>query len=266
MRRRRLFWQIALRTFCLAVLIASIVGAYVAHRESGACEEHVWSKLETAADACMLRLADRWTADGPPPLQAICRELSERLGVRVSVILPAGKVIADSGEDPAVLDNHRERPEVVRALSGETGRSTRPSASRQEPYMYLAMPLRREGQIVAVVRTSQPQSLLSAALWTMDVEIAVVALLAVCVGTAGSLFAQRRLVRAINEIRRGAEHLARGQWKYRLPDDPVEEVGMLAESLNAMAAHLDERIQRILPPAERAPGHAFQHGRRRHGR
>ena len=99
---------------------------------------------------------------------------------------------------------------------------------------------------MAVVRTSQPLALLAATLWTLYAEIAAAGLLAVFVITAGSLLATRRLVRAINEIRRGADHLARGQWKYRLPDNPSEEIGMLAESLNAMAAQLDERIQRIL--------------------
>ena len=108
------------------------------------------------------------------------------------------------------------------------------------------MPLRYEGQIVAVVRTSQPQAVLTAALWSLYAEIAAAGLLAVLLITAGSLLATRRLVRAINEIRRGAEHLARGQWKYRLPDNPSEEIGMLAESLNGMAAQLDERIQKIL--------------------
>ena len=71
-------------------------------------------------------------------------------------------------------------------------------------------------------------------------------LLAILAITAGSVLATRRLARAVNEIRRGAEHLAGGQWKYRLPDNPVKEIGMLAESLNAMAAQLDDRIQRIL--------------------
>ena len=99
---------------------------------------------------------------------------------------------------------------------------------------------------MAVVRTSQPQSSLAAALWALDVEIVTLGLLAVLSLTAGSLFATRRLVRAINEIRCGADRLLRGQWNYRLPDDPVEEIGMLAESLNAMASQLDERIQRIL--------------------
>ena len=162
------------------------------------------------------------------------------------MILPSGKVIADSEEDPAVLDNHKERPEFKLALSGATGRSARPSTSRQEAYLYLAMPLRRDGQIVAVVRTAQPQAVLTSGVRTLYAEIAAVGLLAVLWITAGSLLAARRLVRAINEIRHGADQFARGHWKYRLPDNPSEEIGMLAESLNGMAAQLDERIQRIL--------------------
>ena len=246
MRRRRLFSQIAWKSCSMAVLIAGVVGAYVAHRVAVSCEEQAWSKLETAAAACVLRLAGTWTAGGPPDLADTCRELSARLDVRVSVILPGGKVIADSEEDPAVLDNHRERPEVVCALSGGTGRSTRSSVSQQEAYMYLTLPLRGAGPIVAVVRTSQPQARLAGTVRALYAEIAVVDLLAVVAITAASLLATRRLVCAINEIRCGADRLARGQWKHRLPDDPVEEIGLLAESLNVMAFQLDERIQNIL--------------------
>ena len=227
--------------------IAVVLGAVVAQRAGNAEEEQIWSRLETAADACVYCLAGTWTADGPPPqLAETCRELSERRGVRISIILPSGKVIADSGEDPATLDSHSDRVEVKGALAGETSRSIRPSTSRQVAYMYLAMPLRCEGQIVAVVRTAQPQAGLTAVLWSLYAEIAAVGLLTAVLIAAGSFLAARRFVRAINEIRRGAEHFARGQWKYRLPDNPSEEIGMLADSLNGMAAQLDERIQKIL--------------------
>jgi two-component system phosphate regulon sensor histidine kinase PhoR len=247
MRRRRLCWQIALTSFCIALGIAIALGALVARLAGELQEEQVWSKLETAAAACVFRLEDAWTADGPPTnLTETCHKLSARLGVRVSIILPSGKVIADSGEDPAELDNHKERPEVVGALSGATSRSTRPSTSRQAAYMYLALPLQREGRIVAVVRTAQPQALLTNAVWNLYAEIAAASVAAAVLSAAGSYLAARRLARAVNEIRRGAEHFARGQWKYRLPDNPSEEIGMLADSLNGMAAQLDERIQKIL--------------------
>ena len=126
MRRRRLSWQIALTSFCIALPVAIVLGAYVAHRVGKSYEEQAWSKLETAADVCVLRLAGTWTPGGSPQLAETCRELSERLGVRVSVILPSGKVIADSEEDPAVLDNHRAAA-GSRPRAGRRDRLVRPS-------------------------------------------------------------------------------------------------------------------------------------------
>jgi two-component system phosphate regulon sensor histidine kinase PhoR len=247
MRRRRLFWQIAGSSFGIALFLAMVLGLYAAYRVGGAFEEHVWSKLDTVGDAYAKRLGDTWTVDGPPPgLAESCRELSSRFSVRVSVILASGKVVAESEENAEVLDNHKERPEVARALAGEVGRSVRGSAALQVMYMYVAMPIRHNGQIVAVARTSQPRSLLTAALRGLYAEIAAVCLLGALAFTAGTLLVTRPIVRALGEIRRGADRLARGEWKYRLPDHNSREIGMLAESLNAMAAQLDERIQKIL--------------------
>ncbi|MGA2256515.1 MAG: ATP-binding protein [Thermoguttaceae bacterium] len=246
MRRRRLSWQIALTSFCIALLIAIGLGSYTAYRVADSTEKQVWSKLEMAANASALRLAGEWTPNGPPPLADTCRELNEQLGVRLTIVLPSGKVLTDTVDDPAILDNHRERPEIVRALAGTRGQSTRPSVTRKALFMFLAVPVQYHGQIVAAVRTSQPRAELTAALWKLYAEIAGVGLLAVLLITSGSLLATRRLVRALNEIRRGADHFAHGQWKYRLPENSSVEIGMLAESLNAMAAQLDERIQKVL--------------------
>ena len=144
-------------------------------------KKQVWSKLETAAEAGVLRLAGLWSADGPPPIgRTPAASLSERLGCGSTVILPSGKVIADSGEDPAVLDNHRERPEVVQALSGETGRSTRPSASRQE-FVHVSWRCRcgTRGRSWPSCGLRSPRRLLTAALWNLYAEIAAAGLLAV---------------------------------------------------------------------------------------
>ena len=185
----------------------------------------------------------------PKDLAPACRELSERFGVRLTVILVLprlGEVVADTTDDPSELDNHGDRPEVQEAIAGRTGRSVRASITRHETLMYLAVPLRREGQIVAVVRTSLPTAPLAAAQRAVYAEIAAVGLLAVFAMAAAALVVARPMVRALQDVRRGAERFARGDWKYRLPDNSWEEIGRLAESLNSMAAQLDDRIQRIL--------------------
>ena len=138
------------------------------------------------------------------------------------------------------------RPEVQEAIAGRTGRSVRASITRHETLMYLAVPLRRKGQIVAVVRTSLPTAPLAAAQRAVYAEIAAVGLLAVFAMAAAALVVARPIVRALQESAAVPSSFARGEWKYRLPDNSAEEIGRLAESLNSMAAQLDDRIQRIL--------------------
>ena len=250
MRRRRLYWRIFRTSAAIAAAIAAMLGPYAAYRAGRARENQVWNRLELAAVAAQMRLGQSWPSEAsdaaPPELAAICRDLADRFGVRLTVILPSGKVVADTRQDPAVLDNHRERPEVAEAVAGAIGRSVRPSATLHEPFMYLAVPLKQQDRLVAIVRTSLPSAPLTAAEWAIDSEIAATSLLAVLAAAGGTVLAARPLVRALQGVRGGAERFARGDWKYRLPDNSVEEVGTLAESLNAMAAMLDDRIQRIL--------------------
>ena len=250
MRRRRLYWRIFWTSAAIAAAIAAALGPYAAYRAGRARENQVWSRLELAAAAAEMRLGLSWPSRAPdaapPDAAAICRNLSDRFDVRLTVILPSGKVVADTRQDPAVLDNHRERPEVAEAAAGAIGRSVRPSATLHEAFMYLAMPLKQQDRIVAVVRTSLPTAPLTAAQWAIYREAAAVSLLAVLAAAGAAVLAVRPLVRALQSLRGGAERFARGDWKYRLPDNSAEEVGMLAESLNSMAAMLDDRIQRIL--------------------
>ena len=147
MRRRRLYWRIFWTSAAIASAIAAVLGPYWAYRAGRAQENQVWSRLELAAAAAEMRLGQSWPTRAsdaaPPDVAAICRDLSERFDVRLTVILPSGKVVADTRQDPAVLDNHRERPEVAEALAGAIGRSIRASATLHEPFMYVAVPLKQ---------------------------------------------------------------------------------------------------------------------------
>ena len=57
--------------------------------------------------------------------QAELVSLVEGGGARVTVIDAEGVVIADNRQEPGVMDNHRERPEVLQATSEGFGISER---------------------------------------------------------------------------------------------------------------------------------------------
>ena len=49
-------------------------------------------------------------------LDAICRQFAGELGSRITVIALDGKVLGDSAEPSAKMENHRSRPEVIEAM------------------------------------------------------------------------------------------------------------------------------------------------------
>ena len=54
-------------------------------------------------------------------IDAMCKEIGISSATRITVILPSGRVIGDSNEDPAIMDNHALRPEVIEARKGNVG-------------------------------------------------------------------------------------------------------------------------------------------------
>src|SRR5207247_587204 len=58
-------------------------------------------------------------------------------GLRLTLIRADGVVAADSHEDPAVMENHRRRPEVQQALAAGEGSSERHSTTLNQDLLYV---------------------------------------------------------------------------------------------------------------------------------
>ena len=153
MHRMRLFW----RLFSSYLWITVVALVFVAWSGSSVLRgfylDQVDRELENGAYLCRPQVAALLARDDPEGVDALCKSLGKATGTRITVILPSGKVVGDTEEDPHVMDNHRDRPEVAGALAGGTGRSTRPSATVREDLRYVAVPIRR-----AAARGFRPSS------------------------------------------------------------------------------------------------------------
>ncbi len=178
-------------------------------------------------------------------LDALSKRLGARTGTRITIILPSGVVLADSEENPGQMDNHARRPEVSAALRGETGVSTRYSRTLQLNQMYVAVPVSQGDRVIGTVRTAIPVTEIDATLAAARGRIAGTAFLVALILAVLSLFVARRITRPLELMRAGAELFAGGQLDRRLASDGAEEIAALADSLNNMAAQLDERFQTV---------------------
>ena len=242
MRKKRLLWQ--LYASYLFITLAAL--AAVVWYASSAM--HAFYSRQTLADLqARARLVERQTqpalvARDFAQLDAQAKALGRATDTRLTVVLPDGRVVADSLEAPAAMENHVDRPEIAAALAGEVGSDRRYSQTLREWQMYVALAAREDGKIIGVVRSSIAVTVFDETLWSLQLRVMLGGLVAAALGAAISLLFSRRLTRPLEELKAGAERFARGDLAYRLPVSDSQEVGALAETLNLMAEELSQRI------------------------
>ncbi len=175
-------------------------------------------------------------------INEICIKAGIASGTRVTVILPDGKVVGDSKETPRNMDNHKNRPEVLMALEGETGLSSRQSETLRISMMYAAMPLVNDNKIKAVLRISIPYTEIENTINAVQLRLILVGIIVAVFASIISFFISRRLSRPIEELKQGADILAEGRFDYRLHSPSIRELASLSDAMNRMAFQLTERI------------------------
>ncbi len=180
-------------------------------------------------------------------LEAFCRETGKKAATRLTVIAIDGKVLADSDEDPIVMENHKDRPEVVAAFDGKIIPSLRFSQTLQQNFLYVAIPLHdQDNKKIGALRAAIPVTTIKQTLAVIYKKIIggglIVALLAALV----SWFIAHRIGQPLEQMKLGAERFSMGDFSKRIQEDGTEEVVSLARALNDMATQLDGRIQTIV--------------------
>jgi two-component system phosphate regulon sensor histidine kinase PhoR len=176
---------------------------------------------------------------------AICVELGRRGAFRVTLILPDGTVIGDSEREPAGMEDHGTRAEVLEALRGQVGVQVRYSTTLEREMLYVALPVMEGGAIAGVLRVSLPRLSIEDALrdWRKaSLWVGLVGLLAVAGLVA--LFS-RRVSRPIGELKDGAERILHRNLEERIRLPEFEETNRIAEALNHLDTLLDEQSQTV---------------------
>lgn len=245
MRRIRLIWLI-FPAFLLVTLVSLVAVTWYAARS--------WQQFylqEAASDlGIRARLVEGqikgwFSPETGARIDAVCKEVWKITGTRYTVILPSGKVLGDSEEDPARMDNHGDRPEIQEALQGRMGVATRYSFTLKHHMMYVAVPLQTNDQIAGVVRAALPMTSIVQALRGLYLKIALGAVGIALLVMVLSLFLARRLSLPLEDLKRGARRFAGGDLSRKLPIPDTDELGSLAEALNHMAEQLEDQISTL---------------------
>lgn len=255
MKPQKLIWQIY--PFTVIVVLAVILAA--TWYGSRVFEDFFLSEaevdLEARARLITPQVHDNLQAGNIEGLRRFAKETGRIAGTRITIIDRQGLVLADSSENPDVMENHGKRPEIVTAYKGGRGSTLRYSDTLGQKMLYVAIPLKRgeereSGQSDVVIRVSVPFTSLDA---TMHVFRVRVALGCVCIALGAALltlFVSRTISGPLEEMTRIAERFARGDFTKRMTPrlraTSSREVAGLAMSMDQMAEMLDEKIKAIV--------------------
>jgi two-component system phosphate regulon sensor histidine kinase PhoR len=201
-------------------------------------QAHDLENLAQALKLMILPLADPARQE---ELDNFVKDFGKRIRTRITVIDSEGLVLADSEEDPKRMENHRYRPELYKALSGQPGRSVRFSNTVKQDMLYVSIPLEKEGRIVGALRVSlflkDIQHLLSAVKKDIVITVIILILLALVV----AFLVSRGLIKPIKDLIGGSRQVASGDFSTRVYPRTNDELKDLAESFNGMT----EEIKRL---------------------
>ena len=171
-------------------------------------------------------------------LDAAVKRIGPSIGTRITIIGPKGEVLADSEKNPATMENHLSRPEMIMALHGGLGSSMRYSTTVQENMLYVAVPIRKDGAIAGVLRTSLFMHTINRMLEDFTDAIASTALAIMVLGLLVSLVLSRRLTRPIRKLSRASKLIAAGDFNVRVFLDNNDELREFADSFNTMTGKI----------------------------
>jgi two-component system phosphate regulon sensor histidine kinase PhoR len=238
--------RIALPFAILFVAIMVALGLYLSSNLRQAYLKEFNNQLQGEATLLADQLAPLMSKDtAPSEINSMARHWSSLLNTRVTIIAPDGTVIAESQENPSNLENHLTRPEISAALASGHGSSIRFSDTLGYSMLYVALPVKKDGQILGVVRLAQPLSQVDANTAKLQRSLAGATLLAtLLVILLASIIASRTTL-PLRDLIEAARRMSGGALDSHLIPLTSDEVGELTQAFNLMAAQLHSQIEAL---------------------
>ena len=231
----RIFLKLILGVFGLLVLALVLVDYFATQVATDAYIANLRQQLRDKGRVLALSFPEPARFHQQDALQ-----LAQAAGGRLTVIRSDGQVVIDSEANPADMENHRTRPELIQAFGGAVGSSIRRSATIGIRFLYVAVPIQG-----GAIRIAVPLSEINGQVARMRTQILAGTALAFLPAIVIAGFLARLISRRFAAILAHAGELAKGNFRARLPGSGGAEFGQLARTLNETAGNLERMMEQL---------------------
>lgn len=177
-------------------------------------------------------------------LDTTLRELHDKTSLRITIVDADGTVLGDTSEPSETMGNHLGREEIQQALSEDYGIAVRESATLHENFMYVAVPVYRNGQLIGIIRTSASLASMEQSYYTGLHVILSALFFALLAALIVAIWLAHRQVQPIRCLSLDAMEIAGGNLRKRLRwRSGDDEFDTLVKTINRLTANLSRKIQ-----------------------
>ena len=224
-------------SFLVVILAAAVMFDLLL---GGAWETSLRSEIERNLIQKTQLLAHRVETDRTHSLADIAAQEGQAAGARVTIIGPAGNVLADSEAIPATLQNRASAPEFAAALAGRVGSDQRRSATIGTPFLYVAVPV-SGGAVRLAYPLSDVEAVSQQVRRRLELGSALAFLFALVVAAVASVWSARRLERIVDV----AARIAEGDLQARILETSPDEIGRVAGAIDKTARRVEQSFAEV---------------------
>ncbi|MDR2439813.1 MAG: HAMP domain-containing protein [Planctomycetaceae bacterium] len=197
-------------------------------------------------------LEESWH-DAPKIIEQYCRSYSKIPEFRLTIVDTEGNVLGDSEYPAEKMERHHteQHPEIHTALTGQQSESLRFSQTKRIHYRYLAVPVRFEGNIVAVVRVAIPVTDLVKDQRNFFYAVVTGFVLMLFTAIILSVFLSWIWYKPLRLISSSAQRIAEGNFEPILELSVSRELVQLIDAINRMRNTVASQLETISRQRER---------------
>lgn len=177
----------------------------------------------------------------------LVKKIGKETKTRITIICPDGVVLADSEKDPKLIENQKNKPEVIGAVKNGFGKSIRYSLVMKKDMLFIALPVIRENnrELIGILRVSLFLREIDILFAKLQGKILRISMVMIIFSMLGALLFSRNLLRPVQRLKIASQKVAGGDFNVRVILKSNDELRDLAESFNHMTEQMKEIFKKL---------------------